>query len=38
LIGAPHEMFSKAEFDTLKNHIETGGKILILMSEGGENK
>jgi len=38
LIGAPHELFSKAEFDTLKSHIETGGKILILMSEGGENK
>lgn len=38
LFGAPREMFSKNEFDVMKSHIETGGKILILLNEGGENK
>lgn len=36
--GAPRGLFSKSEFDAMKSHIETGGRILILMSEGGENK
>lgn len=38
LFAAPHEMFLEAEFNIMKNHIETGGKILILLNEGGEAK
>jgi len=38
IFGAPYEMFSRTEFSAMKNHIETGGKILILMNEGGEMK
>ena len=36
--GAPRGLFSKSEFDAMKGHIENGGKIIVLMNEGGENK
>ncbi len=38
VFGAPRNLFSKSEFDALKAYIETGGNVLICMSEGGENK
>lgn len=37
-MASPREMFSKAEFDALKKYLEGGGKIFILLSEGGEYK
>ena len=38
ILAAPQELFSKSEMDALKHYVETGGKVLILLSEGGENK
>lgn len=38
ILASPREMFSKAEFDALKKYLEGGGKIFILLSEGGEYK
>jgi hypothetical protein len=38
VFGAPRNLFPKSELDALKSYIEAGGNILVLMSEGGENK
>lgn len=38
IFGSPREKFSKAEFDALKNYLEDGGNIMVMFSEGGENK
>ncbi|OMJ94281.1 hypothetical protein SteCoe_2623 [Stentor coeruleus] len=38
IIPAPKDMFSKEEIDALKLYIQSGGNILILLSEGGESK
>jgi intraflagellar transport protein 52 len=38
VFACPREMFSKPEFDAMSQYLEGGGKILILLSEGGEQK
>eukprot|EP00331_Platyophrya_macrostoma_P006041 CAMPEP_0176428450 /NCGR_PEP_ID=MMETSP0127-20121128/13158_1 /TAXON_ID=938130 /ORGANISM="Platyophrya macrostoma, Strain WH" /LENGTH=383 /DNA_ID=CAMNT_0017810137 /DNA_START=152 /DNA_END=1303 /DNA_ORIENTATION=- len=38
VIAAPKDLFSKSELDALKNYIEGGGNVFVLMTEGGETK
>jgi hypothetical protein len=35
VIASPKENFAKTEIDALKKYIETGGNLLVLLSEGG---
>jgi len=36
VIAAPREKFTTFEFENLKQYIDTGGSILVLLGEGGE--
>jgi intraflagellar transport protein 52 len=38
VIGGPREKFTSDEFDTMKRFVDRGGRILLLMSEGGEEQ
>ena len=38
IVAAPREMFSKEEFDSLKLYLQSGGNILVMLGEGGENR
>lgn len=38
IIAAPREMFSKEEFDSIKLYLQSGGNLLVLLSEGGESR
>lgn len=38
VLGGPKEKFTAPEVDMLKKFVKNGGSILILMSEGGEEK
>src|SRR5574343_22680 len=38
IIAAPREMFRKEEFDSLKLYLQSGGNVLVMLSEGGENR
>ncbi|XP_050540937.1 intraflagellar transport protein 52 homolog isoform X2 [Daktulosphaira vitifoliae] len=38
VIGAPRAMFSEVEFNCLRNFIDNGGSILVMLSEGGEKE
>lgn len=38
MLGNPREMFNAVEFQHLKNYLNAGGNILILLGEGGESK
>ena len=38
VFGGPKEMFTKAEFECLIQFLEKGGSILVMGSEGGEQK
>jgi intraflagellar transport protein 52 len=36
IFSCPREMFSKAEFEALKQYLDFGGRLFFLLSEGGE--
>ncbi len=36
IFPAPKEKFSLSELDSMKEHIDRGGKMLFMLSEGGE--
>eukprot|EP00002_Diphylleia_rotans_P023776 TRINITY_DN467_c0_g1_i2.p1 TRINITY_DN467_c0_g1~~TRINITY_DN467_c0_g1_i2.p1 ORF type:complete len:432 (-),score=101.23 TRINITY_DN467_c0_g1_i2:139-1434(-) len=38
IIGGPRERFSENEFKHIKNYINEGGSVLVLLGEGGENQ
>lgn len=38
IFGLPREKFSVSEFNVLRTYIESGGSVLVMMSEGGEAK
>jgi len=38
LLGGPRSPFSMQEFQDIKSYIDQGGKALVMMSEGGEQK
>jgi len=38
VFAGPREMFSEAEFTTLKDYLAGGGSLLILLGEGGEGR
>lgn len=38
IFGSPRELFSKSEFEALKQYVSQGGNILFLSNEGGETK
>jgi len=37
VIASPKEKFTTSEFETLKKFMESGGNVLVLLGEGGEN-
>eukprot|EP00744_Colponema_vietnamica_P005392 GILI01007906.1.p1 GENE.GILI01007906.1~~GILI01007906.1.p1 ORF type:complete len:459 (+),score=107.09 GILI01007906.1:88-1464(+) len=38
VFGCPRERFTEPEFQVIKEHIQQGGSVLLLLGEGGENK
>ena len=38
VFGAPRKMFNAMEFKQLKQYIDQGGSVLVMLGEGGENK
>lgn len=38
IIGNPKEPFNAAEFKYLKEYVQNGGRLLVLLGEGGEQK
>lgn len=38
LLGGPRLPFNMQELQDIKTYIDQGGKVLIMMHEGGENK
>jgi len=38
IFGGPRRKFTASEFDALKQYIEKGGSLLVLLGEGGESR
>lgn len=38
LLGAPRLPFNAQELQDIKRYVEEGGRVLLMMSEGGEQK
>lgn len=38
VIGGPRSPFTGQELKEVRAYIENGGSVLVMMSEGGENK
>jgi intraflagellar transport protein 52 len=38
LLGGPRMPFNTQELNDIRKYIEEGGKVMLLMHEGGENK
>lgn len=38
MLGNPREPFNAAELKHLKEYVSNGGKLLVLLGEGGESK
>jgi len=38
LLGAPTQPFSEEELMDIKKYVDQGGRVLVLMNEGGEQK
>ncbi|KAJ7387025.1 Intraflagellar transport protein 52 [Desmophyllum pertusum] len=38
IFGGPRRKFTTSEFDALKQYIEKGGSLLVLLGEGGESR
>uniref|UniRef100_UPI00398E97B1 intraflagellar transport protein 52 homolog isoform X2 n=1 Tax=Pristiophorus japonicus TaxID=55135 RepID=UPI00398E97B1 len=38
ITAGPREKFTAAELEILKNYLESGGRILVMLGEGGESK
>ncbi|XP_031570684.1 intraflagellar transport protein 52 homolog [Actinia tenebrosa] len=38
VFGGPRKKFTSVEFDVIKQYIEGGGNVLVLMGEGGETR
>ena len=38
IIGGPRQMFTVPEFEALKQYIADGGKVLLMLGEGGERQ
>eukprot|EP00112_Aurelia_sp_Birch-Aquarium-sp1_P008013 Seg1876.4 transcript_id=Seg1876.4/GoldUCD/mRNA.D3Y31 product="Intraflagellar transport protein 52" protein_id=Seg1876.4/GoldUCD/D3Y31 len=37
VFAGPREKFKASEFDAIKQYIDNGGNVIVMMSEGGEN-
>lgn len=38
VFGGPREKFSKSEITVVKNFLETGGSVIMMLGEGGESR
>ncbi|KAI0225378.1 hypothetical protein LSAT2_023788 [Lamellibrachia satsuma] len=38
VVAGPREKFTGPEFETLKKYVESGGSLLVMLGEGGDNK
>lgn len=38
LLGGPRAPFNTSEINDIRKYIEEGGKVMLMMHEGGENK
>lgn len=38
LLGGPRQPFSAEELQDIRRYIDEGGRVIVMMSEGGENK
>lgn len=36
VVAAPQERFTESEFNVMKKYLDSGGSLLVLMTEGGE--
>ena len=38
VFGGPSEPFTTAEFDDLKSYLQNGGRVMVMMGDGGEKQ